>query len=230
MNRLSWLRDSQTVLNAIIVSPKTRWILFNSGNPLIASKEASGRKGSLAYLSTNDVRPFLGREPFLGQGKEEGETASPDIKVLQASRHRGTPILFLGLQEPETGSANALPSSEFTDPEAAVANLDGTPFFSMDVADFDDAKVDEMLKNSSLAKEGGQTLTFSEPRAAMNKFDPYTAAMFAEARSMVDWNHRNKFCPGCGSPMYPIWAGWKLSCSSLLPWADNTGKKPCPTV
>ena len=30
--------------------------------------------------------------------------------------------------------------------------------------------------------------------------------------------------------MYSIWAGWKLSCSSLLPWADNTGRKPCPTA
>lgn len=27
-----------------------------------------------------------------------------------------------------------------------------------------------------------------------------------------------------------MWGGWKLSCTSLLPWADNTGRKPCPTT
>lgn len=38
-----------------------------------------------------------------------------------------------------------------------------------------------------------------------------------------------QFCPTCGSPSYSVWAGWKLSCMSLLPWADNTGKGPCPS-
>jgi NAD+ diphosphatase len=179
-------------------------------------------------MSTDDVRPFLGSEPFFGQGKEEGENVLMGVNVLEASRHRGTPIVFLGLQEHQTSSASALPSSDFTDPKSAVANLTGTPFFSIDVAGFEGSKVDEVLKNSSLAR-GGETLIFSEPRAAMGDLDAFHAALFAEARSMVDWIQRNKFCPACGSSTYPIWAGWKLSCSSLLPWADNSARKPCPT-
>jgi len=59
--------------------------------------------------------------------------------------------------------------------------------------------------------------------------DMFAAAVFAGARSMVDWNDRNRFCPACGSPTYSLWAGWKLSCTTLLPWADNAGKKPCPS-
>jgi len=47
---------------------------------------------------------------------------------------------------------------------------------------------------------------------------------------MVDWNQRNKFCPACGSPVYSMWGGWKIACRTLLPWADNTGRTPCPTV
>lgn len=226
LNRLSWLRPSQTVLNAIIISPATRWLLFNAGQPLVASD--GSRKPTLAYLTTNDVKSFLGDKPYLGQGGEAGEVAPVDVKVLEAARHRGAPIVFLGLQEPDTSSASALPSSDFTDPEAAVANLAGTPFFSMDVAEFEESKIDEVLKSSSLT-QSGQTLTFSEPRAATANMDVFNAGVFAEARSMVDWNQRNKFCPACGSPTYSIWAGWKLSCSSLLPWADNTGRKPCPT-
>ena len=228
LNRLSWLRPSQAVLNAIIVAPATRWLLLNGGQPLITTQPDSRRR-ALAYLSTDDVRPFLGPEPFFGQGQEEGEDAPLGVSVLEASRHRGTPILFLGLQEPQSGSTNALPSSDFTDPKSAVANLSGTPFFSMNVANFEEIKIDSVLKSSSLARNG-ETLTFSEPRAAMNNLDAFHAAVFAEARSMVDWNERNKFCPACGSPTYSIWAGWKLSCSTLLPWADNTSRKPCPTA
>jgi len=223
------LRSSQAVLNAIIVAPATRWLLFNSGQPLIVSR-AGGARRTLAYLSTNDVKPFLGPEPFFGQGKEEGENAATGVSVLEAGRHRGSPIVFLGLQEPQMDSANALPSSDFTDPKFAVANLNGTPFFSMDVADFEEDNVHEVLKKSSLLVQDGGTLIFTEPRAAMNDLDPFNAAMFAEARSMIDWNQRNKFCPACSSPTYSIWAGWKLSCSSLLPWADNTSRKPCPTA
>jgi NAD+ diphosphatase len=172
----------------------------------------------------------LGSEPFFGQGKDERENAPTAVSVLEAGRHRGVVIVFLGLQEPRSGSTtNALPSSDFTDPKSAVANLNGTPFFSVDVANLEEDKVNEVLKNSSLARNG-ETLIFSEPRAVVNDLDEFNAAIFAEARSMVDWNQRNKFCPACGSPTYSIWAGWKLSCSSLLPWADNKARKPCPTA
>lgn len=227
LNRLSWLRPSHTTLNAIIVSPATRWILFNAGQPLVASE--GDRKPTLAYLTTHDVTSLLGEKPYLGQGKELGEIAEDGVKVLEAGRHRGTPILFLGLQEPESGVASALPSSDFTDPETAVANLVGTPFFSMDVADFEETAVDEVLKASSLA-QSGHSLSFTEPRAATANMDAFTAGLFAEARSMVDWNQRNKFCPACGSPTYSIWAGWKKTCTSLLPFAENAGREPCPTM
>jgi len=73
-------------------------------------------------------------------------------------------------------------------------------------------------------------LNWSEPRALMSILDAFTAAIFALARSLVDWNQRNKFCAGCGSPTYSMWGGWKIACRSILPWADNGNKKPCPTV
>jgi NADH pyrophosphatase NudC (nudix superfamily) len=41
--------------------------------------------------------------------------------------------------------------------------------------------------------------------------------------------HFVQFCASCGSRVYSIWGGWKLSCTSLLSSSDNTGRKPCPT-
>jgi len=99
----------------------------------------------------------------------------------------------------------------------------------LDVSEIDNDEVQKVLQASESSK-GGLQLKFTEPRAAMTSEDVFDAAVFAEARSMVDWNERNRFCSSCGSPVYSLWAGWKLSCSSLLPWADNTGKKPCPTA
>ncbi|KAG1753336.1 NUDIX hydrolase domain-like protein [Suillus lakei] len=195
LNRLSWLRTSHSFLNAVVVSPATRWILFNGGQPLVASHPGT-QKRSLAFLTTEDVKPLLGAEPFFGQCEQEGEQCVSDVPVLQAARVRGPSIVFLGLREAET-SGSALPSSEFKDPHSAVEKLTGIPYF---------------LRMSQI---------LMRPRAAMSSLDVYTAAIFAEARSM--------FCPACGSPVYSLWAGWKLGCTSLLPWADNTDRKPCPT-
>lgn len=232
LNRLSWLRTSHPFLNAIIVSPKTRWAVFNSGQPLVYANSGLVHEQSLAFLSTSDVRPFLGPEPFFGQGKEEGELVveSPETQhsPTEAARHHSSPIIFLGLKE--NSKSNALPSCDFVDPEAAIANLDGVPYFSIDIFELGltDERIKEILEASSAAQDG-QTLSWSEPRILMSGLDSFSGGVFAEARSMVDWNQRNKFCPGCGLTTYSMWGGWKISCSSLLPWADNAGRKPCIT-
>ncbi|KAH9948628.1 NUDIX hydrolase domain-like protein [Amylocystis lapponica] len=231
LNRLSWLRTSQPFLNAIVSSATTRWIVFRAGQPLLVS-ESGEHKKQLARLSTADVRPLLGTEPFFAQGQLEGEHAASDVVQLQAARLHGPPIVFLGLHEPQTDSANALPSSDFSgkdDATAAVANIEGTPYFALDVTEVPQEKLDEVLQGSEAGKRGAGLL-FMESRMAMDSLDAFYAGVFAQARSMVDWQSRNKFCPSCGSPVYPLWAGWKLSCTSLLPWAENTGRKPCLTA
>ncbi|KAL4073738.1 NUDIX hydrolase domain-like protein [Scleroderma citrinum] len=226
LNRLSWLRTSQTFLNAAIVAHATRWILFNNGQPLIATHAVS-KKRTLALLPTDDVSPLLGTEPYFGHGQYAGEAYPSGASVLEAARLHGPRIVFLGLKEPNPFTA-ALPSSDFIDPQTAIANLQGTLFFSVDIAGIQECLVNEVIQ-ASTSTNSHISLAFVEPRSAMTSLDIVTAAIFAEARSMVDWNGRNKFCPACGSPTYSIWAGWKLSCTSLLPWADDTGKEPCPS-
>ncbi|KDQ55689.1 hypothetical protein JAAARDRAFT_37099 [Jaapia argillacea MUCL 33604] len=234
LNRLSWLRSSATFLNSIIASPDTRWLVVQAGQPLLSTRpNADGQPRSLARLSTVDVRPFLGTEPFFGQGQKDGESAPEGVHVLEAARLRHAPIVFLGLHEPDGNTAGALPSSDFSTkgetPETVVSRIKGTAYFTVDVTDIEEETVTSVLENTQAAK-AGEILEFSEPRSAMGSFDGFQAAIFAETRSMVDWNARNKFCPACGSPVYSLWAGWKLTCSSLLPWADNSGRKPCPTA
>lgn len=150
-----------------------------------------GQKRTLAHFTSNDANPFLGSSPFFGQGQNDGDAGAKDLAPLEGARIRGSPIVFLGLQEPDDGSAEALPSSQFNDAETAMSNVRGTPFFAMDVADFPQEAIELALKESSLVQSGAE-LSFSEPRAAMSDIDQVTAGVFASARSMVDWNTRNK--------------------------------------
>ncbi|KAF9012575.1 NUDIX hydrolase domain-like protein [Cyathus striatus] len=234
LNRLSWLRASHPFLNAIIRKQDARWLLFDAGQPLISTDPNLPSKIGPVFLSTNNVRPLLGEEPFFGQGKDIGDVVSeegaPPHSPTEAARHRSGRIVFLGLHEMKANEGSALPSSEFKDPELAISKLEGTPYFAMDVADLDleREKLDGFLKNTTPAKEG-LAISWSEPRALLSILDDFTAAVFASARSLVDWNHRNKFCPACGSTTYSMWGGWKISCSSLLPWSDSIDRKPCPT-
>ncbi|KAF8509833.1 NUDIX hydrolase domain-like protein [Gautieria morchelliformis] len=223
LNRLSWLRSSPKFLNMAIQTPESRWAVFRAGQPLVTQSPNGGAK-ALAMLKTSHVKHLLGEEPFFGQGQSPGESATPDASVLEACRLRGLPIVFLGLNEPE--GTTALPSSDFRTPETAN-DISGAPFFSIDITGVSAAVTDELLAS---AAEGGESLGFDEPRSTAAQFSMFDAATFSVARSMLDWNTRNKFCAGCGSPTYSMWGGWKLSCSTLLPWSNNEGKQPCITA
>ncbi|KAH9932440.1 NUDIX hydrolase domain-like protein [Fomitopsis serialis] len=235
LNRLSWLRQQQSFLNNLVPLPETQWLVFHDGRPLVSTERGS-KAPALARLSTADVRSLLGPEPFFGQGQTVGgQAAASDVVALEGARLRGPPIVFLGLQEPPSSERRALPSSEFiakgesglTD---VFANIEGSAYFSLNVTDIDQHTLDAALQNSAAGKRGAQ-LAFVDPRSAMGALDYTSANIFAMARSMHDWNSRNKYCPSCGSPSYSQWAGWKLGCSSLLPWAQQTeGKKPCVTA
>lgn len=199
LNRLSWLRTSHSFLNAVVTVPSTKWLLFKAGEPLVASSASS--KPYLIYLSTDDVKPFLGPEPFFGQGKKAGDLVvekdgeeHSHHSPTEAARHLGLPVVFLGVHEPHTeDSTSALPSSEFKDPQEAIKRLEGAPYFAIDVADleYSSERLREILDATSAAAEG-KSLSWSEPRALMSVMDPVTAGIFASARSLVDWNQRNK--------------------------------------
>jgi NAD+ diphosphatase len=195
LNRLSWLRSSHSFLNAVIVSPATRWLLFNAGQPLVVALPDDPSKRSLVYLTTDNVKPFLGSQPFFGQGKESGQLAVESSNIphspTEAARHRDTPIVFLGILEPPS-KPWALTSSDFSDADVATPNLEGTPYFSMDVADLEltPEQLKDILNSTSQINDG--VLDWSEPRILMSSLDSFSGGLFAEARSMVDWNQRNK--------------------------------------
>jgi NAD+ diphosphatase len=77
---------------------------------------------------------------------------------------------------------------------------DGRAYFAIDAAGADVAPdVDtELIDVRALAP----TLASSE------------AAVLAEARSLLDWHARHRFCAQCGTPTTMTEAGWKRSCAA----------------
>ncbi|KAM6502583.1 NAD+ diphosphatase [Amanita muscaria] len=235
LNRLSWLRPSHTFLNAIVSRPTAKWLLFNGGQPLVVQDPSKAPKKALAFLQTRELKPLLGPEPYFGQGKERGEivpdpVATSSHSPLGGVRHHGPPVVFLGILEND-GANLPLIEDILKEPAVTVSQIKGTAFFSMEISDLDlpSEELDQILRNTEPAREG-MKLSWAEPRGLHLGLDIETAAIFAMAKSMVDWNSRRKFCTACGSRTYSMWGGWKLSCTSLLPWVNNVGRKPCPTA
>ena len=176
-------------------SPTTHWIVFKDGKLLFAN-EPDAKKRSLARLSTTEVRPLLGTEPFFAQGQNDGDAAESGLPVLEAARLRGPRVVFLGLHEPESGATQALPSTDFSakaDAAAVASKIEGTPYFSLDVSDLEGNAVDAVLQSTEAAKSG-KSMTFVDARQAMSSMDYFEGGIVAEARAMVDWNARNKVC------------------------------------
>ena len=189
LNRLSWLRTSSTFINTLLASTSTRWVAFHDGKPLMAPRATESR---LALLTTTEVEPFLGPKPYVGQGpsESEGAIAAVDLPILEAARFRGAPIIFLGVSEPQANVyCPAVPPEEF------AKTLVGTPFFSIDLSEVDQTGLDRLMQTSAAATDGFN-LCFDEARSALRGMDELDAGIFAEARSMVDWNFRNKVCDG----------------------------------
>ena len=150
---------------------------------MIASR---ANEACLALLTTTEVAPFLGSKPYLGQGHREGEIPAVDLPILEAARFRGAPTVFLGVSEPKANDYNpTIP------PEELARVLVGTPFFSIDLTEVSPPELDHLVQTSTAGTDGYK-LAFAEPRAAFRNLSDFDAGVVAEARSMVDWNFRNK--------------------------------------
>ncbi|KAK4685415.1 NAD+ diphosphatase, partial [Tremellales sp. Uapishka_1] len=200
LNRLSFQRPSTKSLTAHLSAGEAKFLLWKDGKPLMKKGEA----GQPLYLSQKEASSFLG-------GAFVTESATDLVnkdraKLLQSARipHTLPIIVFLGIDDRPSASDFSVPASQ--DPLTPK----GVPYWAVDVGKSND-EID-----------GGE---FVDTRAAGSAMSGWDAGIFAQARAMVDWNTRNKFCPACGSPTYSLWGGWKRNCTTALEPIE--GKEPC---
>ncbi|KAI9744289.1 MAG: NADH pyrophosphatase [Claussenomyces sp. TS43310] len=141
----------------------------------------------LAYASHAEIKTLIGENPFEKTEKQMIEEFRSDVTLPL--------VLFLGLDE---ARRNGFEHKQYK----------GTPYFAVDITPKGSVqKAAEGVIEAVKAKGH----TFLEGRAAMTLNAP-EAAIYAQARALLDWNARNPFCAGCGQPTLSINAGTKRVC------------------
>lgn len=84
----------------------------------------------------------------------------------------------------------------------------GSPYFALDVTPKGTITAAAQTLIKSMKSRG---LQFVEGRMHMS-LPAGQAAIYAQARALLDWNARNPFCAQCGQPTLSINAGTKRTC------------------
>ena len=141
----------------------------------------------LGYAAFSDVEPLIGADPYSKSEKDMISSYDSTAAFPQ--------LLFLGVEESK--------KSDFS-----YKAYSGSPFFALDVTPKGSVKDAASALISQMEANG---LTFLEGRIHQS-LPASEAAVFAQARALLDWNARNPFCAQCGQPTLSINAGTKRVC------------------
>ncbi len=171
-------------------------------------------------MAAKPLRALLG----LGSTTDSQLTTAPhspqpadaaEPKYFQSARVPASlPVLvFLGVDDRPSSDTHA------TQTPQDAQNPSGPPYFALDLP----------ASAELPASAQGTPAAFSDARSAASHLSAYEAGLFAQARAMIDWNTRNRFCAACGRETYSLWAGWKRGCTSVLEGGKD-GAEPCPST
>lgn len=160
----------------------------------------------IARCSFADVKPIIGENPFEKSEEEIIAQYNSSLYVPQ--------IIFLGLDERKDG---------FKYKE----HYKGQPWFAVDVTPKESVKdkAEQLIE-----KLKGQELEFSKGRMHLS-LPAEEAAIYAEARHLLDWNARNPFCASCGYKTLSVNAGFKRTCppKDIASEVNQGERPPCAT-
>ncbi|KYK61461.1 hypothetical protein DCS_02603 [Drechmeria coniospora] len=204
LNRYSFLRSDAKFLSNAAASTSACFLALSNLAPLVLDKR------SLALLTLDDVEPLIGRVLFAQSDAEAIEQFDSSTK---------TPlVLFLG----------ALDETDAPELETQSHGIvRARPFFAVDATPrepYADAASAFLRQQEVL----GRKLQTDSRSMTLNA---EAASIYAQARSMIDWNGRHPFCAGCGNANLSVEAGYKRVCppTDLRGSADAETRGDCPT-
>lgn len=171
-------------------------------------------------MKYKDVEAVIGEDPYEKTEQEVVSQYRSDRTVPQ--------MIFLGIDEKAQDKLSYQGKNLY----------EGAPYFALDVTPRGSVKqaCEELI--SSLESRGA---TFAKGRAM--DLVASDAAMYAEARQLLDWNARNPFCGQCGQPTLSVNGGFKRTCppkdlskisataisTTDQPPKDESERPPCAT-
>ncbi|KAL9003939.1 MAG: hypothetical protein Q9188_003210 [Gyalolechia gomerana] len=141
----------------------------------------------LSYVSYADVKPLIGEDSYSKTEEQMIAEYNSTTTIPQ--------LLFLGLDE---RNKQGLTYNIYT----------GSPYFALDVTPKGSiiSQAQDLIETLQL-----RGLKFLEGRIQAS-LPAQDAAIYAQARALLDWNARNPFCAQCGQPTLSINGGMKRTC------------------
>ncbi|KAJ5672676.1 hypothetical protein N7507_001803 [Penicillium longicatenatum] len=186
LNRLSFLRDDPSFISAALTHPSSQFVLLLNLAPLVKIPS------KLHYASYQDIKSLIPSTYFSMCEKDA-------IKCFDSSNVLPL-LIFLGIDESRSDGF-------------FWGKYQGTPVFALDLTPVEGKELQSVRKKTIEAFES-QGLSFLQGKIIMS-FTPDEAAIYAQARTLVDWNTRNAFCGSCGSQTMSVHAGAKRVCPEI---------------
>ncbi|KAK3110226.1 NADH pyrophosphatase [Teratosphaeriaceae sp. CCFEE 6253] len=224
LNRVGFLRSDHKFLSAALLHPSTSFLLCKDLQPLVQSSSQE----KLAWVKYDDVKPVIGEDPY--STTEEAMLGGYD------SGRYVPQMVFLGIDEKDKEGLEYQGKNKYR----------GAPYFAIDVTPKHTVKE---ACEKLIAEQESKGLAFAKGRVM--EIEALDAAIYAEARQLLDWNARNPYCGQCGQPTFSVNGGFKRTCppkdlartragtssglSNALPpnpdtpLVDETERPPCAT-
>ncbi|KAK3954216.1 NUDIX hydrolase domain-like protein [Pseudoneurospora amorphoporcata] len=233
LNRLSWLRSDHLFLRAAFSHPSAKFLLMNSLGPMVSGEDDQSHLG---FASVEDVKSLLGSGEEVFKSEEEVVKGFDSEEVFGKTTGGGRGervVIFLGVELDDSpkgeGNTEKEDGQEGKGEVFEWKGFRGTPYFAVDVtpreADGEqgNAKAEELIKR--MEGEGkGHVFLSASPRGM--GLEAGHAAMYGQARALIDWNARNPFCAQCGQRTISVHAGTKRVCP---PTDKGQDRAPCAT-
>lgn len=190
LNRVSFLRSDVEFIKATLSHNSTVFIVFVKGEAVLRSD------GRSLYMTK------------LGDDSQLGAALGRLVPLLNTAASRllasGANLTFLGLQVPAAGAGN--------DVFAYKDIYRGVPYYGIDLRPGDHTLIKPAdVANILELKSVGRSSVF--------EMDNEIASLYSHAKMYLNWLGKYKYCPDCGSPIYPVDGGTKLRCGNEDPTA-----------
>ena len=239
LNRVSFLREDPEFIQSSLFHPSTRFIFYYKQQPLIHKNFdnklcvlTNGSNQAVIDNVDNGKLGYSGKKAIIQSGLIDNIPQWQEILTNWYNdnknhdknlRAKGKPIfLFMGLLDESVGLKFAADTKEETYLDHQ-GRYQGIAYYAVDLSsakeltenliNFVNDSINKLHDNPNGTLDSNG-IFFTHSRKHYLGFEQKEASLYSQGAMLFSWLNTNKFCPGCGEPTIPIYAGGKLFCTN----------------
>jgi len=244
LNRVSFLREDPEFIQSSLFHPSTRFIFYYKQQPLIHKNFdnklcvlTNGSNQAVINNVDNGKLGYSGKKAIIQSGLIDNIPQWQEILTNWYNdnknhdknlRAKGKPIfLFMGLLDESVGlNLQSLKFAADTKEETYLdhqGRYQGIAYYAVDLSsakeltenliNFVNDSINKLHDNPNGTPDSNG-IFFTHSRKHYLGFEQKEASLYSQGAMLFSWLNTNKFCPGCGEPTIPIYAGGKLFCTN----------------